>query len=105
MKITKYFTLYSRQFTICLREYNLGQITITSHVPIENPILFQSPTISWASCGGQLISKVDIFYKALDVARSLSSIINSSLTEDEIINLILKKGHNLKDEEIQFGKK
>lgn len=84
MKITKYFTQFSRSYTICLREYKLGEIIISSHCSFTHEYVFSKPEINWAGCGGQDINKTEIMIKALKVATVLAGSINSTMTEEEV---------------------
>ena len=105
MKITKCRTKFSRKYTVDLREERLGEITISSQRELgdnSNPV-WKLPAINWASCGGQEIPDAQLFVRALDIAISLASVINSTMPESERVEYVLKLGHGVHDSEIEYN--
>lgn len=86
MKITKYFTRFTKQIAICLREHGLGQITISRILDYTDDDVWLPSYISWSGCGSQTIDNAGIFISAMKKAVYLAAKMDKDeeITEGEL---------------------
>jgi hypothetical protein len=89
LKITRYFTQYSKTYSINLREHGLGEITISRHTNVDGTE-WKPATVNWAGCGDQARHLTERFINALNIAAYLCGTLNTgeAVTEPYILNSI-----------------
>ena len=79
--ITKYNTRFSKSYTINLREFGLGEISISQHHKLSGiEGEWEEPTVNWCACGSKPVEDAVIFTDALTIAKHLCD----CLAKDEI---------------------
>lgn len=102
MKITKYFTQFSRSYTVNLREERLGEISISQHVKMGTNLTdWETPYINWAGCGSQSVESAEKFIKGLQVATRLVYCLNNNVDEMNV-KMILAAQENVSVETCEF---
>lgn len=76
LKITRYFTQYSKTYRINMREDGLGEITISRHTTVDGSS-WKPATVNWAGCGDQARHLTERFSSALTVAAYLCGTLNT----------------------------
>lgn len=76
LKITRYFTKYSKTYRINLREQGLGEITISRHTTVDGTE-WKPATVNWAGCGDQPRHLTEQFVFALNTATYLCGTLNT----------------------------
>lgn len=85
LKITRYFTQYSKTYRINMREDGLGEITISRHRSLDG---WKPATVNWAGCGDQTHHLTERFFSALEVAAYLCSTLNTGEEVSKTIAII-----------------
>jgi hypothetical protein len=100
MQIRKHFTKWTQTYTIDLREFNMGEITVsrqendTMMIGDEN---WLAPEINWCGCGGQSIQNANRFYKAMKIAEILAWLLvdNREFTKEHVHFIARETGINV----------